>query len=197
MSDLPDPEPLAQAPSPEASARVGARPVGTEAFDVVVEVPGGSRNKYEMDKPTGRIYLDRTLFTAARYPADYGYVEHTLARDGDPIDALVLVAEPTFPGCLVRTRAVGVYQMSDENGPDEKLLCVPAEDPRWEHLRDIDDVPTHLREEIAHFFDIYKALEPGKHVDGSHWEGTRSAYAELHAARRRHLEHGGRSAAPV
>lgn len=157
----------------------------TEPFDVLVEVPGGSRNKYEMDKATGRIRLDRTLFTATQYPCDYGYVEHTLALDGDPIDALVLTGAPTFPGCLVRVRAVAVYRMSDEHGPDEKLLCVPADDPRWTHLQDVEDVASHLREEIAHFFRVYKSLEPGKHVVGSQWEGRQAAYDELHAARRR------------
>lgn len=166
-----------------------------ETFDVIVEVPGGSRNKYEMDKTTGRIRLDRTLFTATQYPCDYGYVEDTLALDGDPIDALVLTGESTFPGCVVRARAVAVYRMSDEHGPDEKLLCVPAGDPRWSHLHDVDDVATYLREEIAHFFAVYKALEPGKHVIGSRWEGRQSAYDELRAARERARSlHDGRPA---
>jgi inorganic pyrophosphatase len=166
-----------------------------EAFDVIVEVPAGSRNKYEMDKATGRIRLDRTLFTSTQYPCDYGYVEHTLALDGDPIDALVLTGEPTFPGCVVRARAVAVYRMSDEHGPDEKLLCVPANDPRWLHLQDVDDVAPYLREEIAHFFAVYKALEPGKHVVGSRWEAREAAYDELRTARQRaRSEAQGRSA---
>ena len=156
-----------------------------ETFDVIVEIPSGSRNKYEMDKATGRIRLDRTLFTATRYPADYGYVEDTLALDKDPVDALVVVGEPTFPGCVIRVRCVAVYRMSDEHGPDEKLLCVPANDPRWEKTNDVDDLPAHLLDEIAHFFEVYKALEPGKHVVGSHWEGAQAAYADLRAARER------------
>lgn len=164
---------------------MASTPPRPEAFDVIVEVPGGSRNKYEMDKATGRIRLDRTLFTATQYPCDYGYIEHTLAHDGDPVDALVLTGAPTFPGCLVRVRAVAVYLMSDEHGRDDKLLCVPAEDPRWTHLQDVGDIPTHLREEIAHFFRVYKSLEPGKHVVGSRWEGREAAYDELRAARAR------------
>ncbi|HVX53254.1 inorganic diphosphatase [Nocardioides sp.] len=160
-------------------------PPQPEAFDVLVEVPGGSRNTYEMDQGTGRIRLDRTLFTAAQYPCDYGYVEGTLAPDGDPIDALVLTGAPTFPGCLVRARAVAVYRMSDEQGQDDKLLCVPADDPRWGHLQDVDDVADHLRAEIAHFFGVYQALEPGKHVVGARWEGRAAAYDELRAARLR------------
>ena len=141
-----------------------------------------------MDKEKGRIRLDRTLFTTNRYPADYGYVEDTLALDGDPIDALVLVPTPTFPGCLIAVRAIGVYYMSDEHGPDEKLLCVPADDPRWTQIRDIADLPALQLEGIAHFFANYKVLEPGKHVDGSHWEGVEAAYAELGASRHRYAE---------
>lgn len=159
-----------------------------EAFDVLVEIPAGSRNKYEMDKETGRIRLDRTLFTSTRYPADYGYVENTLALDGDPIDALVLLNEPTFPGCLIRVRAIGVYRMSDEHGPDEKLICVPADDFRWTHVKDIHDISEHLRSEISHFFDVYKALEPGKHVLGAAWEGRHVAYVELGLARQRYTQ---------
>jgi len=159
-----------------------------ETFDVLVEIPAGSRNKYEMDKVKGRIRLDRTLFTSMQYPADYGYVEETLARDGDPIDALVLVPVPLVPGCLVECRAVGVYYMSDEHGPDEKLLCVPAADPRWESIQDVGDVPAHLRDEIEHFFASYKALEPGKHVEGAEWSDRDAAYSELRAARTRYAD---------
>jgi inorganic pyrophosphatase len=160
-------------------------------FDVVVEIPRGSRNKYEMDHELGRIRLDRTLFTATRYPADYGYVEGTLGRDGDPLDAVLLSGEPTFPGCLVECRAVGMFRMTDEHGPDEKVLCVPAHDPRFAGLRDIADVPEHRRLEITHFFEVYKDLEPGKSVEGSHWEGRDATYAEIEAARRRAAEEDG------
>ena len=154
-------------------------------FDVIVEIPQGSRNKYEMDHDTGRIRLDRMLFTATRYPADYGYVDGTLGRDGDPLDALVLVDDPTFPGCAVRCRAIGMFVMRDEKGPDEKVLCVPADDPRHEALQDVGDVPAFDLLEITHFFEVYKDLEPGKSVEGSHWEGREKAYEEIAASRSR------------
>ena len=109
-------------------------------FDVVIEIPKGQRNKYEMDHESGRIRLDRMLFTSTRYPADYGFIEDTLADDGDPLDALVLLEEPTFPGCLIRCRAIGMFRMRDEKGADNKVLCVPATDPRMAHLTDITDV---------------------------------------------------------
>ncbi|MCA1218081.1 inorganic diphosphatase [Streptomyces sp. 8L] len=154
-------------------------------FDVTVEIPRGSRNKYEMDHELGRIRLDRLLFTSTRYPADYGYIEETLGRDGDPLDALVLVGEPTFPGCSIGCRAIGMFVMSDEKGPDEKVLCVPSHDPRMAHLRDISDLPKFDELEITHFFEVYKDLEPGKSVVGSHWAGRDEAYAEIDAARKR------------
>ena len=110
-------------------------------FDVLIEIPRGSRNKYEVDHESGLIRLDRTLFTATQYPADYGFVPDTLGEDGDPLDALVLVLEPTFPGCLIRSRPIGMFRMTDEKGGDDKVLCVPASDPRQEHLRDLHDLP--------------------------------------------------------
>ena len=140
-------------------------------FDVLVEIPKGQRNKYEVDHKTGRIRLDRTLFTATQYPADYGFIEGTLGQDGDPLDALVLVQEPTFPGCLIRARAIGMFRMSDEKGRDDKVLCVPYEDPRQEHLRDIHHLGEFDRMEIQHFFTVYKDLEPGKSVEGATWVG--------------------------
>ena len=154
-------------------------------FDVVVEIPRGSRNKYEVDHHSGLIRLDRTLFTATQYPADYGFVPDTLAEDGDPLDALVIVAEPTFPGCLIRSRPIGMFRMTDENGPDHKILCVVAADPRQEHLRDLHHLPEFDRLEIEHFFLIYKELEPGKSVEGSSWGGRADAEAEVEASRRR------------
>jgi inorganic pyrophosphatase len=154
-------------------------------FDVVIEIPQGSRNKYEVDHETGRIRLDRMLFTSTRYPADYGFIEDTLGGDGDPLDALVLVQEPTFPGCVIRCRTVGMFRMTDEKGPDEKVLCVPAGDPRQEHVRDIHHVPEFDRLEIQHFFEVYKDLEPGKSVDGASWVGRSDAEAEIEASRTR------------
>lgn len=163
-------------------------------IDVTIEIPQGNRNKYEMDHVSGRIRLDRMLFTSTRYPADYGFVDDTLGADGDPLDALVLLAEPTFPGCLIRCRPIGMFRMTDENGPDDKVLCVPAGDPRQEHIRDIHHVPEFDRLEIQHFFETYKDLEPGKSVEGASWVGRTEAELEIQRSRERlasHLEQGG------
>ena len=151
-------------------------------FDVTIEIPRGHRNKYEVDHATGRIRLDRMLYTSMSYPADYGYIEDTLGEDGDPLDALVLLDEPTFPGCVVRARPIAVFQMTDEAGGDDKVLCVPATDPRWEHLRDINHVSEYDRLEIQHFFEVYKDLEPGKSVEGAEWVGRTEAEAEVRAS---------------
>lgn len=158
-------------------------------FDVTVEIPRGNRNKYEVDHTTGRIRLDRTLFTSTQYPADYGFIDGTLGQDGDPLDALVLVAAPTFPGCLIRSRAIGMFRMRDEAGADDKVLCVPAGDPRLVNLQDIDDVAEYDRLEIQHFFTVYKDLEPGKSVEGATWVGRAEAEAEIEASYRRRNEH--------
>jgi inorganic pyrophosphatase len=154
-------------------------------FEVIIEIPKGQRNKYEMDHKTGRIRLDRMLFTSTRYPADYGFIEDTLADDDDPLDALVLLEEPTFPGCQIRCRAIGMFRMRDEKGLDDKVLCVPATDPRMSHLQDISDVPEFDQLEIAHFFEVYKALEPDKVVEASTWVGVDVAEAEIIACRER------------
>ncbi|MEJ2885913.1 inorganic diphosphatase [Actinomycetospora aeridis] len=154
-------------------------------FDVLIEIPKGVRNKYEMDKATNRLRLDRTLFTATQYPADYGYIEETLGQDGDPLDALVLIQEPTFPGCLVSARAIGMFRMTDEAGGDDKVLCVPAGDPRQEHLRDIHHLSEYDRLEIQHFFEVYKDLEPGKSVEGASWVGRAEAEQEIQASLKR------------
>ena len=154
-------------------------------FDVTIEIPKGQRNKYEMDHHTGRIRLDRRLFTSMSYPADYGFVEDTLGGDGDPLDALVLLDEPTFPGCLIRVRALGMFRMSDEAGPDEKLLCIPVGDPRQDHLQEITDVSEFDRLEIQHFFETCKDLEPGKSVEGSESVGHSEAEVEITASLQR------------
>jgi inorganic pyrophosphatase len=154
-------------------------------FDVTIEIPKGQRNKYEMDHETGRIRLDRMLFTATRYPADYGFIEDTLGEDGDPLDALVLLEEPTFPGCLIRCRAIGMFRMRDEKGGDDKVLCLPAADPRMEHLKDLSDISEFYLLEIQHFFETYKDLEPGKSVEGAHWASRVDAEAEIVESRRR------------
>ena len=154
-------------------------------FDVTVEIPKGSRNKYEVDHATHRIRLDRTLFTATQYPADYGFIDDSLGMDSDPLDALVLLSEPTFPGCVISCRTIGMFRMTDEAGGDDKVLCVPAKDPRQEHLRDIHHVPEFDRLEIEHFFTVYKDLEPGKSVEGATWTGRVEAEAEIIASRQR------------
>ena len=129
--------------------------------DVVafVEIPRGSRNKYEYDAELRRVVLDRHLFTSMSYPADYGFIVDTLGEDGDPLDALILVSEPTFPGCAIRVRPVGVFHMSDEKGPDQKVICVPLKDPEWSDVTDVHDISPELRNEIEHFFQVYKDLE--------------------------------------
>ena len=145
-----------------------------ETFNVVVEIPRGSKNKYEVDHETGRVFLDRTLFTSMGYPDDYGYIDGTLGEDGDPLDALVMIPNSVFPGCVVECRAVGLYHMVDEAGGDDQVLCVPA-DVRFA--------------EIKHFFEQYKALEPGKEVmPGDYWTGAAKAEEEIVAARKRLAE---------
>ena len=143
--------------------------------EVIVEIPQGSRNKYEMDHKTGRIRLDRMLFTSTRYPLDYGFISGTLAEDGEPLDALVWLDEPTFPGCLVTVRPVAVFWMLDDDGPDAKVLTVSAHDLRMSAVRDLEDVPAHLTAEIGHFFDIYKQLEPAKSSDVRGWQDRAAA----------------------
>jgi len=139
---------------------VAVRP--PESLLAFVEIPKGSRNKYEYDPEIGHVVLDRTLWTSVVYPADYGYLMHTLAPDGDPLDALILVAEPTFPGCVIPVEPIGVFEMADEKGKDDKLLCVPlTRDPEWGDAHELTDVRPALLDEIAHFFDVYKDLEHG------------------------------------
>ncbi len=152
---------------------------------VFIEIPSGSRNKYEFDDELGGIVLDRRLFTSMSYPADYGFVEGTMAEDGDPLDALVLVGDPTFPGCRIRVRPVGLFHMADEKGPDEKLICVPLRDPQWSTVHDIDDVPEAYREEIEHFFQVYKDLEGGKQTETRGFGNRDAAVALLDEARAR------------
>jgi len=158
-------------------------------FDVTVEIPKGTRNKYVMDPTSGRLRLDRTLFTATQYPADYGFIEQTLGEDTDPLDALVLVREPTFPGCLIKCRTIGMFLIDDDKGPDPKVICVPSADLRQADLLDIDDLERFHRLEIQHFFEIYTDLEPGKRVntEAGTWSGRLQAQAEIERSRQRHL----------
>jgi inorganic pyrophosphatase len=152
---------------------------------VFVEIPAGSRNKYEYDAELGGIVLDRRLFTAMTYPGDYGFVEGTLGEDGDPLDALVLVSDPTFPGCRIRVRPIGVFHMADEKGADEKIICVPVNDPSWGSLSDIHDVPAGLRDEIEHFFQVYKDLEHEGKVHTRGWGNRDEAERIIRAGRER------------
>jgi len=142
-------------------------------YEVVIEIPRGSRNKYEVDHETGKVLLDRVLFTPFVYPVDYGFFEHTLGGDGDPLDALVLLEYPVYPGVGMEVRPVGMLLMEDDGGLDEKVLCVLDGDPRWDHIQDIDDVPDQPKNEIQHFFEHYKDLEPGKWVKLQGWKNLR------------------------
>ncbi len=159
-------------------------------FDVTIEIPAGSKNKYELDHKSGRIKLDRRLFTSTRYPSDYGFIEDTLGEDGDPLDALVLIEESTFPGCLIRCRAIGMFRMRDEAGGDDKVMCLPAGDVRQQNIRDLDDIPEFQRMEIQHFFEVYKDLEPGKSVEGATWVGRAEAEAEIRRSYQRARDSG-------
>ncbi len=139
---------------------------------VVVEIPRGGRAKFEIDPDTGTVWLDRVLSTSTQYPAEYGYISHTIGGDGDPLDAVVLVEERTVPGCHVRARPIGVLAMTDEDGPDSKVLCVALGDPSMGNYADIDEVAPHLLDEIEHFFRVYKQLEPNKSVAVGEWSGA-------------------------
>src|SRR5579871_890332 len=153
--------------------------------EVFVEIPRGSRNKYEYDPERGIIRLDRRLFSATVYPADYGFVADTLAEDGDPLDALVLVADPTFPGCVVRARPLAVFWMTDEKGPDAKIICAPDPDPDLESAHDVGDIPQHVLNEIEHFFTVYKDLEPGKSSSTRGYEGADVAWSVIRESHER------------
>ncbi|RWX03691.1 inorganic diphosphatase [Flavobacterium cerinum] len=144
------------------------------SFDVLIEIPKGSRNKYEYDFQLKKIRYDRMLFSSMMYPADYGFIPETLALDGDPLDVLVLVTEPTFPGCVMEVKPIGVFHMADEKGPDEKIICVPVSDPVWNQLNDLNEMNPHLLKEIEHFFQVYKDLE-NKKVDVEGWGDVNEA----------------------
>jgi len=158
-------------------------------LDAVIEIPKGSRNKYEMDHEVGRIRLDRALFTATSYPSDYGFFPGTLAEDGDPLDVLVLIDAPTFPGCVVSVRPVAVFWMRDEQGPDAKVSAVPADDVRFASITDLAEVPQHLLAEISHFFEIYKSLEPDKLSETRGWQSRADAEATITDAMERGRHH--------
>src|SRR4051812_41873073 len=152
-----------------------------------VEIPKGSRNKYEYDEEIGAIMLDRFLFSSVVYPTDYGFIPDTLGEDGDALDAMVCVSEPTFPGCVIPVKAIALFRMEDDKGVDDKVLCVPLSDPGWNTLEELEDLPKQLKDEIAHFFSVYKDLEQKKvKVDG--WHSREEALEEIENARKRKAE---------
>jgi inorganic pyrophosphatase len=162
--------------------------VDPETLLCVVEIPKGSRNKYEYDPSLGAIKLDRFVSASVVYPTDYGYLPQTLAPDGDPLDVLVCVSEPTFPGCVVETRVIGLFKMADEKGPDDHVLCVPCNDPGWNTLHDVDDLPAQLRAEIGHFFSVYKDLDRDRHSEVKGWGDRAAALETVETARRAFAE---------
>lgn len=160
--------------------------MGELIVEALIEIPAGSQNKYEFDKDKGVLRLDRVLYSPVHYPTDYGYIPETLEDDGDPIDILVMITNPTVPGCIIDTRVVGVLSMQDDKGVDNKLLGVPLRDPRFVHVQDLTDVPPHVLREIEHFFQTYKDLE-GKSVTIRGWFGHEEAARVLDQARAAYL----------
>ena len=158
--------------------------MAADTFTAVIEIPKGSRNKYEYDHETHAIKLDRFLFASVVYPTDYGFIPDTLSLDGDPLDVMVCVSEPTFPGCVIEVKPIALFRMEDDKGIDDKVLCVPLTDPAWNTLEQLEDVPKPLRDEISHFFSVYKDLEQKKvTVDG--WYSREEALEEIEASRKR------------
>ncbi|MBF6066132.1 inorganic diphosphatase [Nocardia terpenica] len=154
-------------------------------FDVTIEIPKGQRNKYEIDHDTGRVRLDRYLYTPMAYPADYGYIDNSLGSDGDPLDCLVLLPESVYPGVIVEARPVGVLLMTDQSGRDEKIVAVPASDQRWNHIQNVTDIPEFDRKAIEHFFTHYKDLEPGKWSKVEGWDDRAQAETLVVEAKQR------------
>lgn len=153
-------------------------------YDVIVEIPKGSRNKIEWDPEAKSFRLHRMLFTSVQYPADYGFFPETLASDGDPLDAVILVGEPTFTGCLIEVRPVGILKIIDGGETDNKVLCVPVKDPHWSHVKKLSHVQEDLLNEIAHFFKVYKQLEKKK-VKVLGWGGHHEAIRSIKRAFKR------------
>jgi inorganic pyrophosphatase len=155
-----------------------ALPIGERAPEIVhavIEIPLGSRNKYEYRPDLGVIMRDRVLSAAVRYPTDYGFIPSTLTDDGDPLDILVAAYDPAFPGCVLLARPLGVLDMTDEKGRDYKIFAVPADDPRFAEVTSLDDLPSHILREVEHFFAVYKQLEE-KRVEVYGWQGLEQAY---------------------
>lgn len=165
-----------------------AGPKAPELINVIVEIPGNTRNKYEFEHEGGYIRLDRVLASPLHYPADYGLIPRTLYDDGDPLDVLVLIKESTFPGCVILARPIGLFRMLDQELPDDKVLAVAAKDPLYEDYHDLDDVPGHYLREVAHFFNRYKDLE-GKRVEPLGWEPREAALEQIQHAQQLYREH--------
>jgi inorganic pyrophosphatase len=163
-------------------------PVSGAELNCVVEIPKGSRNKYEYDAELGGVKLDRFISASVVYPTDYGFIPETLAPDGDPLDVLVCVSEPTFPGCIVPSKVVGLFRMADEKGDDDHVLCVPQSDPGWNEFEDVDDLPRQLRAEIGHFFEVYKDLDHDRHSEVRGWGDRAAALETIARARRAFVE---------
>ena len=154
-------------------ARIPAQPKPGQ-LNVLIEIPGGSKNKYEFDKDMGAMALDRVLYASVQYPYDYGFIPNTLAGDGDPLDGMVIMDQPTFPGCVITVRPLGMLEMIDGGDPDEKLLCVPVKDPRYANVNSLGDVAQHRLDEIAEFFATYKRLEKKETIIQG-WKGLEEA----------------------
>lgn len=161
--------------------RIPAMTEKGDAVHAIIEVPKGRRSKFEIDKETGLIKLDRYLFSASHYPGDYGFVPQTLAEDGDALDVLVMVNEPTFSGCLIEVRVVGLFRMKDRGDCDFKVLGVPQFDPLFSEYKDLASVPPHFLREVEHFFSTYKQLE-GVSIEALGWEDAAAARTEVQDA---------------
>ena len=170
--------------------KIGHGTKAPEYVNVVIEIPLGSYIKYEVDKETGLLFVDRILYTATHYPFNYGFIPATLEEDGDPVDVLVLGYEPLLPGSVIEVKPVGVLEMEDEEGPDAKIIAIPKEkiDPRFKEVKDIDDIPEAIKDKIKHFFEHYKELEPGKWVKVTGWKGREEALKRIEVAIRRYRE---------
>jgi inorganic pyrophosphatase len=160
---------------------LSAGPAPPDELNVIVEIPRGSRNKYELDKESGLFRFDRLLYSSVHYPGDYGFVPQTLADDDDPLDVVIMMTEPTFTGCLVVVRPIGVFEMADEKGGDEKILAVPVRNPLFDEMHSLADVPSHFLREVEHFFTIYKDLE-GVRANVVGWKDRATANRMIMAA---------------
>ncbi len=164
-----------------------------DSVHLLVEIPKGSRNKYEWDAELQAIKLDRFLFSSVVYPTDYGFIPYTDGEDGDPLDAMCIVSESTFPGCVIPVKVIGLFKMLDDGEVDDKILCVPMKDPNLNHVESLEDVGQQLKAEIAHFFAIYKGPE-GKIVEVDGWYGREEALKTISEARERYRARTGKGA---